>query len=88
MQHKPWFDEECVGFLDQRKKAKIHWIQNPSQSNVVYVNNVKLEANRHVRNKKREYMKAKIEELETTSKNKILGTCTGASTTLREVTSL
>ena len=20
-QHKPWFDEECVGFLDQRKQA-------------------------------------------------------------------
>jgi hypothetical protein len=20
-QHKPWFDEECLGFLDQRKKA-------------------------------------------------------------------
>jgi len=22
-QHKPWFDEECLGFLDQRKQAKI-----------------------------------------------------------------
>jgi hypothetical protein len=21
-QHKPWFDKECVGFLDQRKQAK------------------------------------------------------------------
>jgi len=21
--HKPWFDEECLGFLDQRKQAKI-----------------------------------------------------------------
>jgi hypothetical protein len=20
--HKPWFDKECVGFLDQRKEAK------------------------------------------------------------------
>ena len=25
-QHKPWFDEECLGFLDQRKKAKIQWM--------------------------------------------------------------
>jgi hypothetical protein len=33
-QHKPWFDEECLGILDQRKKAKMQWIQNPSQSNV------------------------------------------------------
>jgi len=22
-QHKPWFDKECLGFLDQRKQAKI-----------------------------------------------------------------
>ena len=21
-QHKPWFDKECLGFLDQRKLAK------------------------------------------------------------------
>jgi hypothetical protein len=21
--HKPWFDEGCVGFLDQRKQAKM-----------------------------------------------------------------
>jgi hypothetical protein len=21
--HKPWFDEECLGFLDQRKQAKM-----------------------------------------------------------------
>jgi len=33
-QNKPWFDEECLGFLDQRKRAKIQWIQGPSQSNV------------------------------------------------------
>jgi hypothetical protein len=32
--HKPWFDEECLGFLDQRKQAKMQWVQNPSQSNV------------------------------------------------------
>ena len=24
-QHKPWFDEECLGFLDQRKQAKLQW---------------------------------------------------------------
>jgi len=22
-QHKPWFDKECIGFLDQRKQAKM-----------------------------------------------------------------
>ena len=25
-QHKPWFDEECLGILDQRKQAKMQWI--------------------------------------------------------------
>ena len=28
-QHKPWFDEECLGFLDQRKEAKMQWVQDP-----------------------------------------------------------
>ena len=32
--HKPWFDKECLGFLDKRKQAKMQWIQDPSQSNV------------------------------------------------------
>ena len=25
-QHKPWFDKECVGFLDRRKQTKMQWI--------------------------------------------------------------
>ena len=33
-QHKPWFDEQCLGLLDQRKQAKMQWIHIPSQSNV------------------------------------------------------
>ena len=39
-QHKPWFDEECVCFLDHRKQAEMHGLQNPNQSNVGNVNNV------------------------------------------------
>jgi hypothetical protein len=31
-QLESWFDENCVGILDQRKQAKIQWIQDPSQS--------------------------------------------------------
>jgi len=52
-QHKPWFDEECLGSLDQRKKAKMQWVQAPSQSNVDDLNNVRREASRHFRGKKR-----------------------------------
>jgi len=24
-QQKPWFDEECLRFLDERKQAKMQW---------------------------------------------------------------
>jgi hypothetical protein len=66
-QHKPWFDEECLGFLDQRKQAKMQWVQDANQNNVHNVYNVRCEASRHFRNKKKEYLEAEIEELETHS---------------------
>jgi len=68
-QNKPWFDEECLGFLDQGKRAKMQWIQDPSQSNVDNLNKVRREVSKHFRNKKKAYLRAKIEELETNSKN-------------------
>ena len=40
-QHKLWFDEECLQFLDQRKQAKMQWLQDPEQSNVDNLHNVK-----------------------------------------------
>jgi len=52
-QHKPWFDTECLDFLDQRKQAKMQWIQDPSRSNVDNLNNVRRDASRHFRNKKK-----------------------------------
>ena len=52
-QHKPWFDKECVDFLDQRKKAKMHWIQDPSRSNVDNLNNIRRDASRHFGTKRR-----------------------------------
>jgi hypothetical protein len=67
-QHKPWFDEECLGISDQWKQAKMQWIQDPSQSNVDSLTNVRLAASRHFRNKKKDYLKAKIKELESNSK--------------------
>ena len=66
-QNKPWFDEECLGFLDQRKLAKMQWMQDPSQSNVDILNNVRREVSRHFRDKKA-YLRAKIQEPETNSK--------------------
>jgi len=50
-QNKPWFDEECLRFLDRRKRSKLQWIQDPRQSNVDILNNVRREVSRHFRNK-------------------------------------
>jgi hypothetical protein len=69
-QHKPWFDEECLRFLDQRKQVKMQWLQDPNQSNVDNLNNVRHEASRYFINKIKEYLKAKINELETNSEKK------------------
>jgi len=52
-QNKTWFDEEYLGFLDQRKRAKMQWIQVSNQSNVDNLNKVKREVSRHFRNKRR-----------------------------------
>jgi len=46
----------------------MQWIQNPSRSNVDNLNNVRRNASRHFRNKKKAYLKAKIEELGTNIK--------------------
>jgi hypothetical protein len=56
--------------LDQRKQAKLQWLQDPSERNGDNLNNVRHEASRHIGNKKREYLKGKINELATNSKNK------------------
>jgi len=46
----------------------MQWIQDPSQSNVDNLNNVRREVSRDFRNKKKAYLRTKIEELETNSK--------------------
>jgi hypothetical protein len=54
-QHKPWFDEGCSELLDQRKQAKLQWLQDPSKINGDNLNDVRRETSRYFRNKKREY---------------------------------
>jgi len=43
---------ECLGFLDQRKQAKMQWLQDSKQNNVDDLNSVRHEASKHFRNKK------------------------------------
>jgi hypothetical protein len=66
----PRFNKGCSQLLDQRKEAKLQWLQDPSEINGDNLNNVRREASRCFRNKKREYLKDKINELATNSKNK------------------
>jgi hypothetical protein len=39
--HKAWFDEGCSNSSDQRKQAKLQWLQDPSEINGDNLNNVK-----------------------------------------------
>jgi uncharacterized protein YaaR (DUF327 family) len=68
--NKSWFDDECSKLTDQRKQAKLQWLQNPSKINGDNLQNSKREVSRIFRNKKREYLKRVINELETHDKNK------------------
>jgi hypothetical protein len=68
--HEAWFDEGCSELLDKRIQAKLQWLQAPSEINGDNLNGVRREASRYFRNKKKEYLKEKINELATNSKNK------------------
>jgi len=50
----------------------MQWLQDPNHSSVDNLNNIRYQNSRHFRNKKKEYLKAKIDELETNSKIKNL----------------
>jgi hypothetical protein len=63
-------DEECSEFVDHRKQAKLQWLQDPREANEDNLSDVRREGSRHFRNKKREYLKDEINELESDSKNK------------------
>jgi hypothetical protein len=51
--HKPWFDKGCPELLAQRKQAKLQWLQDSSEINGDDLNNIRREASRHFRNKRR-----------------------------------
>ena len=55
-------------FLYERKQDKMQCLQDPSKSNVNNLNDVRRDVNRYFRNKKKAYLKAKIEEIDTNSR--------------------
>jgi hypothetical protein len=56
--------------VDRRKQAELQWLQDPSEANEDNLIDVRQEASSYFRNKKREYLENKINELELDSKNK------------------
>jgi hypothetical protein len=46
--------------IDRKKQAKLQWLQNPSQVNGDNMDNIRREASRTFRTKKREYLKTKL----------------------------
>jgi hypothetical protein len=71
--HKPWFDKRCSELLYQRKQARLQWLQDQSEINGGILNNIKHETSRHFRNKNREYLKEKMNEIVPNSNNKNIG---------------
>jgi len=50
-EHEKYFYEVFSKIVDQRKRVKLQWLQDPSQINADNLNNVKHEASRYFRNK-------------------------------------
>jgi hypothetical protein len=53
---------------------KLQWLQDPSEINRDNLNNIRCETSRHFRTKMREYLKDKINEIVTNTKNKSIKT--------------
>jgi hypothetical protein len=54
----------------EMKQVKLPWLQDASEINGDNLNNVRREPSRYFRNKKKEYLTDKINEIATNSKNK------------------
>jgi hypothetical protein len=74
--NKPWFEEGCSELLDQRKQAKLQWLQDTRKINWDNLNNKRRETTRYFRNKRRQYLKEKkLMSLQRTVKTRTLETC-------------
>jgi hypothetical protein len=70
-------DLSIIKLIDQWRQAKIQWLQNSSQIGD-NLQNLRHETTRIFRNKKREYLKDKINSLRLIIKTEILEICTEA----------
>jgi hypothetical protein len=63
-------DEEFSKLVDRRNQVKLQCLQDPGAVNEDDLSSERREASRHFRKRKRKYLKDKINELESNSKNK------------------
>jgi hypothetical protein len=70
------------------KQTKLQCLQDPTEINGDNLNNPRRETSRHFRNKKRQYLKDKIIEFVTNSKNKNIRDLYRRINNLRGVTNL
>jgi hypothetical protein len=69
--HSHGWKKGCSKLVDQRKQVILLWLQDPNEINGDNLNNIRREASRYFRNKKRKCLKDKINELATNSKKNI-----------------
>jgi hypothetical protein len=50
--HTQWLDAGCSKLLDQRKQAKMQWLQDLHEINWDNLHNIRYEASRHLGNRK------------------------------------
>ncbi|PSN40818.1 hypothetical protein C0J52_15311 [Blattella germanica] len=63
-QSRKWFDDECVDMVHKRKLAKMNWMREPNEQNSEQLCSIRRKTTRFIKNKKREYLKEKINYLE------------------------
>jgi hypothetical protein len=56
--------------IRSKKQAKLHWLQDPSKISGDDLNNIRRDASKHFRNKKKENLKDRINEVTTNSKKR------------------
>jgi hypothetical protein len=83
--HKACFEEKCSKFFDEKKQAKLEWLQNPNEVNGDNLSNVRREASQHFTEK--EYLK-KLQRLNQPVRIRTSETCTREQIILKRVTNL
>ena len=67
--NKPWFDEDCVKIAKVRNEARIAWLtKNTDETRNQFIN-IRQAAHNMFKNKKRQYLKRKIEEINENCQN-------------------